>query len=94
MGRSNRWGHLDAGCATMKGKTMFRTIPAVSVVLGLTACGSVYRSASVEAGIEDGTNVRVVKMNAETVVQANLSPYQPRTLPAIFSQTAGLGSTT
>lgn len=70
---------------------MFRIIFAVSVAFGLVGCDSVYRSASVQPGVAQGTNVRVVPMTAETVVQANRSPYQPRTLPAIFSRTAGLG---
>ncbi len=43
-------------------------------------------------GVDDGTNVRVVKLNGETVIQANRSPYQPKTLPAVFSMTAGGGS--
>lgn len=72
---------------------MLKHIAILAVIVGLSSCGSVYRSSSVDAGIEDGTNVRVIKMTGETVVQANRSPYLPRTLPAIFSQTAGLGST-
>lgn len=72
---------------------MLKNIAMLAVIVGLSGCGSVYRSSAVDAGIEDGTNVRVIKMTGETVVQANRSPYQPRTLPAIFSQTAGLGST-
>ncbi|MBL93869.1 sugar transporter [Sulfitobacter sp. KE29] len=58
----------------------------------LAGCGSVYRSASVTSGISDGTNVRVVPISAETVVQANRSSYQPKTLPAVFSMTAGGGT--
>ena len=72
---------------------MLKNIAMLAVIVGLSGCGSVYRSSAVDAGIDDGTNVRVIKMTGETVVQANRSPYQPRTLPAIFSQTAGLGST-
>jgi len=62
-------------------------------VISLTGCGPVYRSSDVSEGIAGGTNVRVVHMTAETVVQANHSPFQPKTLPAIFSHTAGLGTT-
>ena len=58
----------------------------------LAGCGSVYRSASVTPGVSDGTNVRVVPLSAETVVQANRSSYQPKTLPAVFSMTAGGGT--
>lgn len=72
---------------------MLKNIAMLAVIVGLSGCGSVYRSSAVDAGVDDGTNVRVIKMTGETVVQANRSPYQPRTLPAIFSQTAGLGST-
>ncbi|WP_276153325.1 MULTISPECIES: polysaccharide biosynthesis/export family protein [unclassified Sulfitobacter] len=67
----------------------------VILMVALTAlagCGSVYRSASVTSGISDGTNVRVVPISAETVVQANRSSYQPKTLPAVFSMTAGGGT--
>lgn len=58
----------------------------------LAGCGSVYRSASVTPGISDGTNVRVVPISAETVVQANRSSFEPKTLPAVFSMTAGGGT--
>lgn len=71
---------------------MMKVVLAATLAVALTGCGSVYRAPLVDAGIEDGTNVRVVRMTAETVVQANRSAYQPRTLPAIFSQTAGFGS--
>ncbi|WP_399204043.1 polysaccharide biosynthesis/export family protein [Tateyamaria pelophila] len=57
--------------------------------MSLTNCGVVYRSSSVAEGASDGTNVRVLDMNPETVVQANRSTYAPKTLPAVFSQTSG-----
>ncbi|MEP5152705.1 polysaccharide biosynthesis/export family protein, partial [Planktotalea sp.] len=63
-------------------------LAALTATLG---CSTIYRSSSVVPGVDDGTNVRVVKLNAETVVQANSSPYNPRTLPAVFSVTAGGG---
>lgn len=72
---------------------MLTRMTLVLAIVGLAACDSVYRSPALDEGIADGTNVRVVRMTAETVVQANRSAFQPRTLPAIFSQTAGLGST-
>jgi len=71
---------------------MFKNILLMIGVLGVASCGTIYRSSSVQSGPQDGTNVRVVPMSAETVVQANRSPYQPRTLPAVFSLTAGTGS--
>lgn len=61
------------------------------MLLGLAACDSVYRTPDVIAGAGQGTNVRVVPVTAETVVQANRSSYTPTSLPAIFSQTAGSG---
>ena len=67
----------------------------VILLVALTAlagCGSVYRSSSVSPGVSDGTNVRVVALSAETVVRANRSSYQPKTLPAVFSMTAGGGT--
>lgn len=60
-------------------------------VMALTACGTVYRSSSVSPGLQNGTQVRVVSISAETVVQANRSAYSPKTLPAVFSLTAGTG---
>lgn len=60
--------------------------------LSLASCGTVYRSPKVVEGVADGTNVRVLDLTAETVIQANRSPYAPQTLPAFFSQTAGTGS--
>ncbi|WP_317056599.1 polysaccharide biosynthesis/export family protein [Roseovarius rhodophyticola] len=60
-------------------------------MIALTACGAVYRSSSVSPGLQNGTQVRVVPLSAETVVQANRSTYTPKTLPAVFSLTAGTG---
>ena len=59
------------------------------IVFALTACDAVYRTPDVVAG--QGTNVRVIPVTAETVIQANRSPFTPASLPAIFSQTAGAG---
>ena len=55
----------------------------------MSDAGTVYRSSSVLPGADDGANVRVVAMTPETVVQANKSPFEPKTLPAVFSVTAG-----
>lgn len=62
------------------------------VCLAVAGCASIYRSSSVTPGVDDGSQVRVIDMNPETVSLANRSPYNPRTLPAIFSVTAGDGS--
>ncbi len=69
-----------------------RLIIATIVGLGLAGCDTVYKSSDVIPGVGDGTKVRVVPITAETVVQANRSVYNPKTLPAVFSVTAGTGS--
>jgi polysaccharide export outer membrane protein len=59
--------------------------------LALAGCSTIYRSSDVVSGVSDGTKVRVVALNPETIVQANRSPFAPKTLPAIFSYSAGNG---
>lgn len=71
---------------------MLRPLIAICVALALAGCSTIYRSPGVVAGLSDTGNVRVVPVTAETVVQANRSPYAPKTLPAIFSLTAGSGA--
>ena len=66
-----------------------RYLIATCCALALASCSTIYRSPDVVAGVSDGTNVRVVPITGETVVQANQSPYAPKTLPAVFSLTAG-----
>lgn len=61
------------------------------LLVGLSSCGAVYRSTDVVAGQNAAGDVRVMPVTAETVLQANLSPYSPKTLPAVFSLTAGAG---
>lgn len=63
-------------------------------VLGLSiaGCGTVYRTSDVVEGVAGGTNVRVLDVTAESVIQANRSSLAPKSLPAYFSQTAGTGS--
>jgi polysaccharide export outer membrane protein len=71
---------------------MLRYILMAGALSALASCSTIYRTSNVQPGVTDGTNVRVVPMTSETVVQANRSPYQPKTLPAVFSLTAGSGS--
>ncbi|WP_199913695.1 polysaccharide biosynthesis/export family protein [Tateyamaria sp. Alg231-49] len=71
---------------------MLKYIIAAAALVAVSSCGTIYRSSSVQSGPAGGTNVRVVPMNGETVVLANRSPYNPKTLPAVFSLTAGGGS--
>ncbi len=63
-------------------------------VLGLilASCGTVYRTPKVVEGAAGGANVRVLDLNPETVIQANRSPYSPKTLPAFFSQASSGGA--
>ena len=68
-----------------------RLLIVTSLALMLAGCGSVYRSTDVSAGLGGDTAVRVVRLNGETIAQANRARYTPRTLPAIFSMTAGTG---
>jgi polysaccharide biosynthesis/export protein len=57
----------------------------------LTTCGVTYTSPSIqEQGA--GLDVRVVSLNAQTVLVANKSPYVPRSLPKEFYQSTGNGN--
>ena len=57
-----------------------------ALVLFLASCGAVYVSPKVDA--RDG-KVRVLPVNAETVLVANRAKYNPKQLPAVFFQNAG-----
>ncbi|MCX7561619.1 polysaccharide biosynthesis/export family protein [Sulfitobacter sp. F26204] len=57
-----------------------------ALVLFLASCGTVYVSPKVDA--RDG-KVRVLPVNAETVLVANRAKYNPKQLPAVFFQNAG-----
>lgn len=72
---------------------MMRYVILALCVLALGSCGVSYISPVVEEGSADGTAVRVLPMTPEVVLQANRSPYRPKTLPAIFSVTSGGAST-
>ena len=67
-----------------------RLLKIVLLTSTLASCGVVYHSTSVTPGISDMGKVRVLPLTAESVMTANASQYQPRQLPAYFSQTAGL----
>jgi len=54
----------------------------------MAACGQVYISPDVPM---DDPNVHVVSLTAQSVAEANTSPYQPQPLPAAFHQNAGAG---
>ena len=63
------------------------SVVAVSLLL-FAGCGAVYVSPKVDA--RDG-KVRVLPLNAETVLIANRAQYNPKQLPAVFFQNAGGG---
>ena len=61
----------------------------------LGACGIIYYSPKVNpVSSSGGAKVRVVPMTSESVMVANRSTYQPKTLPAAFFTSAGLGGST
>mgnify|MGYP005987622791 CR=1 FL=1 len=65
---------------------MFKLPIAASILFFLASCGTVYVSPKVDA--RDG-KVRVLPVNAETVLVANRAKYNPKQLPAVFFQNAG-----
>lgn len=62
--------------------------------LSLAGCGVVYHSPTVNTVSPGSEKVRVIDITAESLLAANQSPYQPKTLPAIFYATAGASTTT
>lgn len=68
-----------------------RKLGVICLVASLAGCGVAYQSPGVRGGVDEGTRVRVVPVNAETTLLANRSAYRPKTLPAIFSSGAGTG---
>ncbi|MFK7875493.1 MAG: polysaccharide biosynthesis/export family protein [Paracoccaceae bacterium] len=58
-------------------------------VLTLSACGATYHSPSVNPLSGTDSKVRVIAMSSETILAANRSDFQPKTLPGVFFQTAG-----
>ena len=65
---------------------MLRLPFVASILFFLASCGAVYISPQVDA--RDG-KVRVLPLNAETVLVANRATYTPKQLPAEFFQNAG-----
>ncbi|WP_181164581.1 polysaccharide biosynthesis/export family protein [Amaricoccus solimangrovi] len=69
-----------------------RRLYSLSLVLLMSGCGIIYHSPVIQDGVVDGGKVRVIDVTPETVIAANRQQaYQPRALPAAFSQTAGSG---
>lgn len=69
--------------------TLKTSLWASAIALGLAGCSTVYTSPRVLEQAGDAAIVRVLPISGESVLLANRSPYQPRTLPAIFSSTTG-----
>ncbi len=62
----------------------------MAVVTSLAACGT---APTVESGDSAAGEVKIVAVTKETISTANASPFRPRTLPAIFRHSAGIGGT-
>ncbi|WP_372835687.1 polysaccharide biosynthesis/export family protein [Puniceibacterium confluentis] len=71
---------------------MIRTLLVTLIFFGLSACGVAYNSPSVNSFASTDAKVRVLPVTPESVLVANRSDYSPKTLPAVFFQTAGTGS--
>ncbi|WP_417718665.1 polysaccharide biosynthesis/export family protein [Salipiger sp.] len=71
---------------------LIRTLLAALTLVAATGCGAIYHSPSVNPLKDGDTKVRVVKLTPESVLVANRSTYRPKQLPAVFFQTAGMGS--
>ncbi|WP_334062911.1 polysaccharide biosynthesis/export family protein [Limimaricola cinnabarinus] len=63
----------------------------LGTTLMLGGCGVSYNSASVQEQAQ-GLPVEVIGLTSRSLARANSAPYTPRSLPAIFYQTAGGGS--
>lgn len=57
----------------------------------LANCGVIYQSPAVKPSTDKDAPVQVVSITSKSVNIANQSTYTPKTLPAIFSTTAGAG---
>ena len=60
-------------------------------LLAIAGCGVTYTSPSVDQN-DGGAPVTVIALTAESVTEANKSPYRPRSLPDAFYRVAGGGS--
>ncbi len=72
-------------------KTAFGALLLSGTALVLSGCGVSYISPEVSEQAQ-GLDVRVLPITAENVLFANRAPYSPRSLPAAFSQVAGVGT--
>lgn len=70
----------------LKGSSVLKLSFVSAALLLLASCGAVYVSPQVDTRDE---KVRVVSLDAETVLIANRARYTPKQLPAVFFQNAG-----
>ncbi len=70
-----------------------RLLCIATTIMMLANCGAVYNSASVVEEVTAVGDVDVVQINAKSLISANASTYNPKSLPAIFSRTAGTKGT-
>ena len=68
-----------------------RILTSLSVVALLAGCGVVYQTPSVREGVSRDGKVQVVQITPETLLAANRSTFAPKSLPGVFSATAGAG---
>lgn len=69
-----------------------RTLFILLATLSLSGCGAAYYSPSVVEEMTAGGAVTVMPIDASSVARANSSPYQPKSLPAMFSSITRSGS--
>ncbi len=67
-----------------------RIFAVMAMVTSLAACAG---TPTVESGESAAGDVKIVAVTNETISTANASPFRPRTLPAIFRHSAGVGGT-
>lgn len=68
-----------------------RILTSLSVVALLAGCGVVYQTPSVREGVSRDGKVQVVQITPETLLAANRSTFAPKSLPGVFTATAGAG---
>ncbi len=68
---------------------MFKNLIAIVSLTALTSCGVAYISPKVSAADD---KVRIVSLDAQSLLAANRSSYSPKELPAVFFQDAGAPS--
>ncbi len=69
---------------------MFKQLILGLSLAALAGCGAVYISPAVKSGVTDtDAKVRVVPVTPSSVLVANRSSYNPKSLPAVFFQNAG-----